>query len=228
MSQVKQCTHNLFSKPQNFIPIQGPVGQLEAIVTPPVTESNCIMAVICHPHPLHGGTMQNKVVSTLARTFNDLGVWSIRFNFRGVGSSQGVYDHGIGETDDLLSILVWVKQQFPSYQIWLAGFSFGAYIAIQSASRPEVKAEVKQLITIAPAVNHFDLPKDKKITCPWLLIMGEEDEIVPVDAVKKWIQEREFKVQARYLPQVGHFFHGHLTALKKHLYLALADKVGKI
>lgn len=225
MNQIKQYTQHFFSKPQNLIAIQGSVGSLEAIIAPPMRESQPIVGIICHPHPLHGGNMQNKIVFTLAQTFRDLGLWSIRFNFRGVGDSCGIYDHGIGETDDLLSVLTWVKKQFPSYRIWLAGFSFGAYIAMNGASHPACQVKVKQLITIAPAVNHFDLPQDRSITCPWALIMGEDDEIVSAEAVKQWIQERKFAVQSIYLPQVGHFFHGRLIELKQQLKCLLSDKV---
>lgn len=206
-----------FPSPQNFLNLPGPAGELEAIISPPAAELAPVISIICHPHPLHGGAMQNKVVSTLARAFYDLGIWSIRFNFRGVGKSEGQYDEGRGEVDDLLAVAVWAKQQFPTHAIWLAGFSFGAYIAMQGATHPALATEVKQLVTIAPAVTHFEFSPAVPISCPWLLIMGEADEVVPVGAVKAWVAQQSAKIQAIYLPEVGHFFHGHLVDLRERL-----------
>lgn len=212
----------LFPLPKNLINIPGPAGQLEAIVSPPATELAPIVSIICHPHPLQEGTMHNKVVSTLARAFYDLGLWSVRFNFRGVGTSAGTYDNGLGEVDDLLAIATWVQQNFPSHAIWLSGFSFGGCIALQGAAHPKLASQVKQLVTIAPALNKLYFPKNvEPIHCPWLLIMGEADEIVPAQNVKDWIIEQSAAVNAIYLPNVGHFFHGHLIALREELKNAL-------
>jgi len=214
-----------FLLPQNFLNLPGPTGPLEAIISPPASEAAPIVSIICHPHPLQGGTMQNKVVTTLARAFYDLGLWSVRFNFRGVGASEGNYDEGRGETDDLLAIVAWVQQQFPSHTIWLAGFSFGAYIAMQGAAHPALAGHVTQLVTIAPAVNHFVLPPHLKIPCPWLLVMGEQDEIVPAEAVKDWVKQQSAPIKAFYFPTAGHFFHGHLVELREQLKAALLESV---
>jgi alpha/beta superfamily hydrolase len=210
-----------FPLPQNFLHLTGPAGQLETIVSPPAAESAPIIGIICHPHPLHGGTMQNKVVSTLARTFYDLGLWSIRFNFRGIGSSEGQYDEGRGELEDLLAVAAFAQQQFPAHSIWLAGFSFGAYIAMQGAAHLTIATQVKQLITIAPAVNYFASAPPLKIHCPWLLAMGEKDELVPIDTVKDWVKQQSVLIQTIYLPEVGHFFHGQLLELREKLKTAL-------
>ena len=209
--------HPLFSKPTNPLMIPGNTGILEAIISPPEMEVSPVIAIICHPHPLYGGTMNNKVISTLARTFCELGIWSIRFNFRGVGHSQGHYDQGIGEIDDLISMMHWAKTQFPDHDIWLSGFSFGAYIAIKGATQQAFKDKIKQLITIAPAVNHFEFSDNQAIHCPWILLMGEKDEIVPALLVKDWIATNRFQLDAAYFPAVSHFFHGHLTTLREQL-----------
>ena len=206
--------NNLFPKPINPISIQGPVGQLEAIVSPPSKQELAIIAIICHPHPLYGGSMNNKVVTTIARALFDLDIWSIRFNFRGVGASEGHYDEGRGETEDLLAVLRWVKEMFPSHTIWLAGFSFGAYVATKVAT---LENDIAQLITIAPAVNHFDFNNFVDIHCPWLLIMGEEDEVVPVEEVRVWAKSLPVPMQIILLPGVTHFFHGHLVDLREQL-----------
>lgn len=213
--------HTTFPLAQNFLNLPGPTGQLETIISPPASESAPVISIICHPHPLHGGTMQNKVVSTLARVFYDLGLWSVRFNFRGVGTSEGKYDEGEGEVDDLLAVIAWVQKQFPSYGIWLAGFSFGAYIAMRGAAYPGFAEHIKQLVTIAPAVNYFVFSKELKIHCPWLLLMGEQDEIVPLDTVKNWVEEQSIPITTIYLSRAGHFFHGHLVELREQLKTAL-------
>ncbi len=217
--------HPSFPLPQNFLHIAGAAGQLETIVSPPASESAPIISIICHPHPLHGGTMQNKVVSTLARTFYDLGLWSIRFNFRGIGTSEGTYDEGRGELQDLLAIANWAQQEFPSHAIWLAGFSFGAYIAMQGAADLSLATQVKQLITIAPAVNYFAAAPALKIHCPWLLAMGEKDELVPIEKVKDWVKQQSILIETIYLPEAGHFFHGHLVDLREQLKTALQKNI---
>jgi hypothetical protein len=170
-------------------------------------------AVILHPHPLHGGTMQNKVVHTLARAFAELGVASVRFNFRGVGASAGRFAHGEGETEDALAVIAWVRKQRPDAPVWLAGFSFGAYVALRAAA----SAQVDGLITVAPAVHLYDFSTLVLPQCPWLLIQGEADEVVPVEAVRAWLSGIVPRPQTLFLPGVGHFFHGHLTEIKSAL-----------
>lgn len=211
-----------FVNKHNPLIIAGPVGDLEAVVLPPARELAKIVVIICHPHPLYGGTMDNKVVTTAGRAIYDLGIWHIRFNFRGIGASEGKYDQGHGEVQDLAAVIAWTKQQFPEYSIWLAGFSFGAYIAMQGAV---IDPSIQQLITIAPAVNHFDFQESALVKCPWLLLMGEADELVPFDQVKQWVGELKRPITTIYFPDVGHFFHGHLVDLREQLKAALSRRI---
>lgn len=198
--------------------ISGPAGNLELSVTSPVAEKSAAgTAIICHPHPLHGGTMQNKVITTLARAFHDLGLHTVRFNFRGVGKSAGVYDEGRGETDDALRVIEWVREQRPDDVIWVAGFSFGAYVAARVAG----KIKIAQLITIAPPVVRFHLNTLPPITCPWLIVQGEKDEVVPPDEVFEWVETLSPKPTLICMPEAGHFFHGQLLELRQRVENAL-------
>lgn len=172
-----------------------------------------LLLVVCHPHPLHGGTMHNKVVTTVCRAFQQLNCSTLRFNFRGVGSSQGSYGHGVGEISDLTCVLEWVRQNRPNVSVCLAGFSFGAYVALRSTHHPLVR----QLITIAPAVTHFDVHQIPDIHQPWLLVMGEEDEVVSVSAVRNWVAHLKHPPKTVYVAGAGHFFHGKLIELKEIL-----------
>src|SRR5579862_4201640 len=132
--------------------LEGPAGNLELLTSyPEVPRNPPIIAVICHPHPLFGGNLHNKVIYILARSFHALGLSSVRFNFRGVGKSQGHYDHGIGETDDLLAVLQWLKNTCANPTIWLAGFSFGAYVAARAVKQAQTGPRpIEQLICVAP------------------------------------------------------------------------------
>ena len=193
--------------------LAGPVGALEAQTSCPAHGGGVATAIILHPHSLHGGTMQNKVVHTLARAFGELGVASVRFNFRGVGGSAGVFAHGEGETEDALAVIAWLRQQRPDTPVWLAGFSFGAYVALRAAA----SAQVSGLITVAPAVHLYDFSAFALPRCPWLLIQGEADEVVPVEMVRGWLSGIAAPPQTLFLPGVGHFFHGHLAEIKSAL-----------
>ncbi|HJW81330.1 MAG TPA: alpha/beta fold hydrolase [Acidiferrobacterales bacterium] len=194
------------------ITLAGPAGALEALTLCPAGEV-VATAVLLHPHPLHGGTMHNKVVHTLARAFAELGVASVRFNFRGVGASAGRFAHGEGETEDALAVIEWARSRRPGIPIWLAGFSFGAYVALRAAA----PAQVNGLITVAPAVHLYDFSTLTLPPCPWLLIQGEADEVVPVEAVHDWLSGITAPPQTLILPGVGHFFHGHLAEIKSAL-----------
>lgn len=195
------------------ITLAGPAGTLEALTSCPPHGGMSATAVILHPHPLYGGTMHNKVVHTLARAFGELGIASVRFNFRGVGSSAGAFAHGEGETEDALAVIAWLRQQRPGTPVWLAGFSFGAYVALRAAA----SAQVSGLITVAPAVHLYDFSTFALPHCPWLLIQGEADEVVPVEKVRGWLSGITVQPQTLFLPGVSHFFHGHLTELKSAL-----------
>ncbi len=170
------------------------------------------VAVVCHPHPQHQGTMLNKVVHTLSRALNDLQVPAVRFNFRGVGASEGAYADGIGETDDALAVADWALRRFAGAELWLAGFSFGAAVAVRVA----ISAPCRQLITVAPPVARMAaLLADARPTCPWLLIQGLSDEVVAAADVEAWARGLELPPELVLLPDVDHFFHGRLTLLRE-------------
>ena len=194
--------------------LTGPAGQLEILTTYPESPPNPpTIVVICHPHPLYGGTLHNKVVYTLARSFNSMGLATVRFNFRGVGISQGSYDNGLGETEDLLAILRWLKTSCPESEIWLAGFSFGAYVAARAAK----KWPVKQLILLAPPLENFPFKELAPFSCPCLLLQGDEDEVVSPTAVFAWIASLENPPQVIKISGASHFFHGKLIQLRDSL-----------
>lgn len=200
--------------------IAGPAGNLEIVATMPDRNMPLqAIAVVCHPHPLHAGTMDNKVVCFIARTLNALGIGAVRFNFRGVGNSTGSYDHGHGETQDTLAVAAWVKQHYPHLPLWLSGFSFGAYIALRSASL----VPVAQLITVSPPVNFFDFSTLLTPICPLLIIQGTHDEIVPHDEVFAWAKTLKVSPAFVSMPGVDHFFHGRLNALQSVLLTSLAS-----
>lgn len=195
-----------------FIP--GPAGRLEALVEEPTQERTPAgVAVLCHPHPLYGGTLQNKVVHTLARTCNTLGLVAVRFNFRGVGASAGDYADAIGETEDLHAVLAWVRERWPGQPLWLGGFSFGAYVALRAAEH----WPLQRLITVAPAVNLFATAPLAPVRTDWLLAQGDADEIVPHGQVLDWISGLEQAPKLLVLPGAGHFFHGRLNELRERL-----------
>lgn len=193
--------------------ITGPAGQIEAIATPAKSDAGQACAVVCHPHPQMQGTMNNKVVTTLARLYTNNGMPVLRFNYRGVEQSAGSYGEGRGELEDTLAMLQWMQIQFPHRHMYLAGFSFGGAIAYQAASR----FAIKQLITVAPSVVHFNLYQEQEPACAWQLIQGEKDEVVPTADVLAWAKSREHVPDIITVPDCGHFFHGKLTILRDEL-----------
>lgn len=190
--------------------IDGPEGALEALAENFDRLDNGAL-VVCHPHPQHGGTMHNKVVHTLARAGHDLGLATLRFNYRGVGRSEGGYAAGVGESDDLLAVLDWLDETVHPPALWLAGFSFGAYVALRASTQ----RRIDQLITVAPAVNLLRFQGLAFPTCPWLLLQGTADEIVPFDAVQAWVGRLEAPPETIYFEGAGHFFHGRLLELRR-------------
>jgi hypothetical protein len=205
-----------------FIP--GPCGRLEARVgepAPDLSGSVDAIAVILHPHPLFQGSLENKVVFTLTRAASASGAHTVRFNFRGVGKSDGRYGEGVGELADVHSIVTWARAQWgPAPELWLLGFSFGAGLAIQSAL--ELKSSA--LVTIAPPVPHLTMAPDRLPTCPWLIIQGESDEIVPAAAVTAWSRELPGHPVFELWPEVTHFFHGQLGRLRSTVSRFLAER----
>ncbi len=169
------------------------------------------VAVVCHPHPLHGGNLNNKVVHQLAKTFAALGAVCLRFNFRGVGESEGEYDKGRGELQDLLAVVAWARARWPELPLWLGGFSFGGFIALQGARQ----LAPQRLVTVAPAVNYCPDSSLNLSGISWLLIQGDADDIVPAEQVTGWLAGQEVQPQLVLLEGAGHFFHGRLNDLKQ-------------
>lgn len=196
----------------------GPVGVLEGLLDRP-EQTPRALAVVCHPHPLFQGSMTNKVAYILARACNDLGALSLRFNFRGVGGSAGSHDQGVGETDDALAALDWLAVAHPGLPLWLAGFSFGAYVALRAQSR----RPVARLITVAPAVERFDTAAIVQPAMPWLLVQGDADEVVAPQAVLDWAAGLVPPPRLVVLKGAGHFFHGRLNELRQTVANAFAD-----
>ena len=197
--------------PREALTLDGPAGRIEALLdTPPVPLAPAV-AVVCHPHPQHQGTMLNKVVHTLSRALNDLQLPSVRFNFRGVGASEGAYADGIGETEDVLAVAAWAQRRFPGAELWLAGFSFGAAVAIRAA----LASPCRQLISVAPPVARMaNLLDGARPACPWLLIQGMADEVVSAADVVAWARGLNPPPDLVLLPDVDHFFHGRLRLLR--------------
>ncbi len=202
--------------------IAGPVGALEARIENPLPGGVQpeVVGVVCHPHPLHGGTMQNKVVHTVARAMQEAGAPTVRFNFRGVGASEGVYADGLGEVDDALAVIDWARANWRCGHLWLAGFSFGAAVALQAA----IAARPDRLVTVAPPVGRLITQPIARPPCPWLIVQGDRDELVDFETVRGWA--------AGYAPQppellvlrnAEHFFHGRLAELRAGVLRFLAS-----
>ena len=190
--------------------VAGPAGAIECALDSPASAPLGV-AVICHPHPLHGGTMDNKVVQTLARAYLQLGWQTVRFNFRGIGASEGAWNDGVGEVDDALAVIAAHRPQGGQGPgaFMLAGFSFGAYVASQAAARLSVPDKPLRLVLVGPSTQRqvmANVPADT------LVIHGEADEVVPLSATLDWARPQSLPVVV--FPGVGHFFHGQLALLK--------------
>lgn len=214
-----------FAKEQDvFIP--GPAGQLQAAIHKGdeggFFATRHLLVVICHPHPLHGGTMDNKVVTTLMRTYRDLGIHVLRFNFRGVGKSGGSFDNGVGELDDLLAVIAWAKQQLPQVMLLLAGFSFGSSIAAQSSYQVDA---LQHLTLVAPPVERYPYDREGQFPCPLAVIQGDKDERVVAEGVYQWVTTLHGSAELLRYPDAGHFFHGYLTPMKNDLTQVLLQQI---
>jgi alpha/beta superfamily hydrolase len=166
---------------------------------------------VCHPLPTEGGTMHNKVVTMTARALRECGATTVRFNFRGVGRSEGSFDEGRGEADDLRAVVAWARAQHPGKQLWLAGFSFGAYVSLKMAA----ELQPALLLSIAPPVGRsWDFSGIEAPACPWLVIQGEADEIVDAQAVKTWAEAQQPPPELVLMPDTSHFFHRKLMDLR--------------
>lgn len=201
------------------ISIRGPAGELEAILESSGDAEINGVAVVCHPHPQHGGTMHNKVAHTLARSFVRSNFAVLRFNFRGTEGSDGVFDNGVGELDDALAAMAWIRQQHAEGPLWLAGFSFGAAIAVRAA----VARDVDGLVSVAPAIYRFAGNLDAQPDCPWLIVQGDEDELVEIDETVEWIDSLDPGPELLVVPGAEHFFHGRLHELREAVMAFIAD-----
>lgn len=223
---------------EESIILQGPAGKLEAKVFGFFDVSNLssdspkTIGIVCHPHPLYQGTMENKVVTTIIRAFQNLGLTTIRFNFRGVGKSEGSYGEGVGEIEDLKAVIEWVRQRHPRANIYLAGFSFGSYISVKVAVDFAQIYPITALLSVAPAIRLFDFLKLSQPSCPWIIIQGDQDELVAVEEVKSWFkslqEKRSLDLQSSsleliILPGASHFFHGRLIELKNLIIEKMKD-----
>jgi uncharacterized protein len=193
--------------------IAGPAGAIECAIDEPADMPRGI-AVICHPHPQFGGTLDNKVVQTLARAFAQLGLRSVRFNFRGVGASEGAWDEGRGEVDDALAVIAAYRRSAEAeaalaLPLVLAGFSFGGYVAAEAARRLPEGAKASRLVLVAPSTQKEKVPPVPSDT---LVVHGDADDVVPLAATLEWARPQSLPVTV--VPGAGHFFHGQLTLLK--------------
>jgi len=200
-----------FPTDSSIVLLDGPAGVLELAVDRSECPPLPVVAIVCHPLPTEGGSMHNKVVTMAARALRELGMDTVRFNFRGTGGSAGTFDQGNGESDDLGAVARWVHAQRPGAALWLAGFSFGAYVTLRAAE----SLQPAFLLSIAPPVGrNWDFSALALPTCPWLVIQGEADEIVDPQAVFDWIETLPEPPHLVRMPDTSHFFHRKLMDLR--------------
>ena len=185
--------------------IQAAAGKVETVIDDPQTNRRGLL-LLAHPHPLHGGSLENKVITTLAKAGVELGWVAVRPNFRGVGMSEGAFDAGVGETEDLLAVVRFVEESYPDLPWVLAGFSFGAYV--QQRLRQQLSA--RRLILVAPAVTLYEFDS---VPADTVVIIGDADELISPAAMRQWTQEQHLSLKV--IPGAGHFFHGKLKELKQ-------------
>lgn len=201
--------------------VAGPAGAIEVCWEAPdgaEASPQPLVAIIAHPHPLYGGAMDNKVVTTLARLYRRLGAVAVRFNFRGVGDSAGSHDEGRGEVDDLLAVARWAQAQWPGSGLLLAGYSFGSAIAAAASEQ----LDARHLTLVAPPVERYRYAADGEFTCPTTIVLGGSDDLVDATAVTAWAEARASVSSVILLPEASHFFHGELVALARELAPAIA------
>jgi alpha/beta superfamily hydrolase len=199
------------AEPSTSLNFPGGAGIIEAVVGVP--DAKCARqgtVIVCHPNPVQGGTMHNKVVTMVERSLRELGLATVIFNFRGVGASQGEHDQGVGESDDVIAIAEWAQRVRPNDALWLAGFSFGAYVTARAA--PQLP--VRQMISVAPPIGRWDFNVLASPLCPWLVIQGEADDVVDPEAVYAWVAAQPEPPTLVRMPETGHFFHRRLMDLR--------------
>lgn len=201
--------------------ISGPAGAIEALAEVETPAPRAV-AVVCHPHPLHGGAMTNKVAYTLARAFQRSGAVAVRFNFRGVGESAGTHDDGKGEREDAAAVVQWARSSYPGLPLYLGGFSFGAGIAASVAAALDAAVLATVALPVARLADGIVPPG-----CPWLIVHGSEDELVALDDLKAWRGLHASDAQLVVIEGATHFFHGRLRELSAHVESFVAEAAGK-
>lgn len=211
---------NKFPDTKAHFLLDGVAGHIEVATTSVQIASANKVIIICHPHPLQGGSMQNKVVTTLVRVFTAIEFNTVRFNFRGVGASTGEHAAGMGEAKDLLTVIAWVKTTLPQAALYLAGFSFGAYVAYRVATTSDCKHQLQHLLLVAPPVQYPAWQTLPEPLIPWTVVQGGNDEVVEPQMVFAWLNDKQHAARLISLPTSGHFFHGKLMELKTKLMTA--------
>lgn len=224
MSDLLPAAPDVFPAENTSFALAGPAGKLECEAKPasPDVARNGI-AVVCHPLSTEGGSMHNKVVTMIERSLRESGLDTVIFNFRSVGHSEGSFDHGKGESDDLAAVVAWARKARPGAALWLAGFSFGSYVTLLNAVRLEADA----LISIAPpaAGRSWDFSQIELPACPWLVVMGDADEIVEPQAVYDWVDSLPEVSRPHFvkMEETSHFFHRRLMDLRGVIKNAVKD-----
>ncbi len=204
--------------------ITGNAGHIQVLLSYPKNfASNASLGIICHPHPLYGGSLQNKVVHMINAGFNALGMATLRFNFRGVGESEGVFDEGIGETEDVLLLIEWFLRQHPGHTLCLAGFSFGSYVVtrVVHTLMEQKKADktdsllLQKVVLVAPPLNVFSFQPQMPKLMDWMVIQGGKDEIVNPSEVTQWVQQQAYPPKYIYLDDADHFFHSKVRYIRE-------------
>lgn len=193
--------------------LAGAAGDIETLIEhpdPEVYPQPRAIAVCCHPHPLFGGAMTNKVIHTVARSFVSSGAIAIRFNFRGVGASAGVHDNGRGELADLLGVVAWARTRWPDQPLWLGGFSFGAWVVL----RAHASLHPQLLVTVAPPIGRWSFDDVEQPRSPWLVIQGSQDELVDAQTVRRYASTLAPQVDYVEIAGADHFFHGRLHEVR--------------
>lgn len=201
--------------------IDGPAGKIESLVHTPEGAVANACAILCHPLPTAGGSMNNKVIYTLGQAFLSLGITTVKWNTRGTGMSEGSFDQGKGETEDLEAVVQYASQELAAEKIWLAGFSFGSYLAHNLSKQWHFSCRLQQLLLIAPPVDSYDYTVAEQFNFPLLLIQGGQDEVVESSSVDSWYQRSHSSYSPAsdyvFMPEASHFFHGLLIDLRQQV-----------
>jgi len=195
--------------------VDGPAGRLETLLAAPRQGAPAGICLVCHPHPLYGGAMSNKVVYALASSALQAGLLTARFNFRGVGQSEGVYDQTRGETGDALAVYAWLRRQLPQAPLVLAGFSFGAYVSLKAAAEARPALQISVSIPFGKYLENAEPPPHPG--CPWLALHSADDEVVNYDDTLAVLQAYVPPPQLVRFEGAGHFYHGRLSELQQTL-----------